>query len=135
MEAQFVVQQEIEAKRALLTSFDPHNNLSDLVGTSITLEDLKKDQSRLRAKIEQHLALLKRETGDGERSVRLLMENDFEAKIYKCQALLMRLCTKVRQALLAAVPFKRRISRAKKGKSFHFLLHYTVSKCCSASRY
>ena len=123
MEAEYIVQQEIRSKRVQITSFDPVNNLSDLVGSSITLQDLEKDQCRLQAKIQQNLALLKRETGEGKESVRLLMADEFQSKIYKCQALLMRLCSKVRQALLAAVPFKRRISRAKKGANPLFVLH------------
>lgn len=116
MEAEYIVQQEIRAKRAQITSFDPANNLSDLVGSSITLQDLEKDQSRLQGKIAQHLTSLKAATGEGETSIRLLIQDEFQSKIFKCQALLMRLCSKVRQALLAAVPFKRRISRAKKGR-------------------
>lgn len=113
-EALYILQEEIAAKRAQIRTFDPVNNLSDLVGSSVTLEDLQQEEARLQDKIKQNMALLNRNTEAGE-TARLLLKNEFQQKLYKCQALLMRLCSKVRQALLAAVPFKRRISRAKKG--------------------
>lgn len=115
MEALYVIQRDIEAKRAQVAGTDPIKKLVELVGSAVTLEDLQQQEARLQSKISQNLAAIKRQDASTATTVHLVLEDKFQGKIYKSQALLMRLCSKVRQALLAAVPFKRRISRAKKG--------------------
>lgn len=115
MEALYVVQRDIEGRRAQVAETDPVAELVELVGSAVTLEDLEQQEARLQSRISQNLAALKRQDTSTAETVHLILEDKFQGKIYKSQALLIRLRSKVRQALLAAVPFKRRISRAKKG--------------------
>lgn len=103
------------------------SELVDLVDSGIALEELQSDIAKLKQKIETMISSLSLEDPATGEAVRLALRNKFELDLYKCQALLIRLGSKVRQAVLAAVPFKRRISRSKKGNDAGFMISAGVS--------
>jgi hypothetical protein len=87
----------------------------EVVDSSLTLEDLHVLVARLDQRIKKSLTILTGKDAGTAESVKAAVQDDYLAKRFKAQAILMRIHQKVRHSLLAAVPYKRRISRAKKG--------------------
>lgn len=92
---------------------------TSIIDLSLNLESLQATSTCLKQRIDQSMQLLTGKDNATASAIKASFKDDFQNKIYKCRALLIQLLSKVRQALLAAVPFKRRISRAKKGKAIN----------------
>lgn len=83
---------------------------------ALGLEELHETADRLTKKMQSSIRKLTGKDSATAAALKKATENEFLGLRLKCLALLSRICQKVQQSLLAAVPFKRRISRAKKGK-------------------
>jgi hypothetical protein len=90
----------------------PDGEIMDL---SLSLEDLDATATRLKARINQSIKLLTGKDGNASTALQRVIKNDFDLKVYKCRALLLRLATRVRDSLLATAPYKKRISHVKQG--------------------
>ena len=95
---------------------NPEQQSGDLIDATVYLDDLRKAEKKLNERIRQHKRTLTGKDAPTAAMIEHALKDKFELKVFKCRALIICLCFKVRQSLLAAVPFKRRISRAKKGK-------------------
>jgi hypothetical protein len=101
------------------SNLGPNGEIIDL---SLSLEDLHSTATRLRARINQSINLLTGKDTATAVALRHAIQNDFQLKLYKCRALLLRLANKVRDSLLATVPYKRRISHTKQGAMFNSII-------------
>jgi len=101
-----------------------HTNTSALssrngtIEGALSLEDLHASATRLQERIKRSVQLLTGRDHATAQAVKTALKNAHLAKVYKCKAIQLRLANRVRNSLLAAVPFKRRISRVKKGECF-----------------
>jgi hypothetical protein len=100
--------QEALSSRAL----GPEGAILDL---SLSLEDLHATATRLKARIRQSVKLLTGKDSSAGAALKKVIKNEFDLRLYKCRALLLRLAARVRDSLLAAVPYKKRISHTKQG--------------------
>lgn len=105
----------IKTKVQQLSSSNKPDQFSELVGSVLTLEDLQLEESKLRTKLTAAVDLLRTKDATTGATVELAVKNELHMAIYKCKMLLISLSSKVCQALLAAVPIKRKVSRKKKG--------------------
>lgn len=87
----------------------------EAVEASITLEDLHALVAQLDIWINKKVRILTGKDSATAATVARAVTNDYLAKRLKARALLMRVHQKVMHSLLVALPYKRRISRAKKG--------------------
>jgi uncharacterized protein YtpQ (UPF0354 family) len=87
----------------------------EVADTSLTLEDLHALAARLDQRIKKNLEILTGKDAGTAASITQAVKDDYLAKRLKARAMLMRVHQKVKHSLLVAVPYKRRISRAKKG--------------------
>jgi hypothetical protein len=87
----------------------------EAVEASITLEDLQALVAQLDIRINKKVKILTGKDSATAATVTRAVTNDYLAKRLKARALLMRVHQKVMHSLLVALPYKRRISRAKKG--------------------
>lgn len=101
----------------------------ETVEISLSLEDLEETAAQLRKKVEAGLRKLMGKDSATATALKKAIQNEFLALRLKSRALLMRIRQRVLQSLLAAVPFKRRISRAKKGGAHFFDVPRQVSLC------
>lgn len=88
------------------------NNVFNL---SEDIDDLASAYTRLDVRLQHNYKLL---TGKDETAAALLrgtFDDEMQCLAFKCRAYLYQIHLKVQQAKLAAVPFERRISQAKKG--------------------
>ena len=83
---------------------------------ALGLEDLHASATRLQQRIKRSVQLLTGKDRATAEAVKNALKDAHLAKVYKCKAIQLRLANRVRNSLLAAVPFKRRISRVKKGE-------------------
>jgi hypothetical protein len=101
------LQQTIKAVTEELTSSNPEDESGDLLDSTLYLEDLRKAEAKLSERIKQHKETLTGKHAPTAAMIQHALKDKFELKVFKCRALMICLCSKVRQALLAAVPFKR----------------------------
>jgi hypothetical protein len=87
----------------------------EAVEASITLEDLQALVAQLDIRINKKVKILTGKDSATAATVTRAVTNHYLAKRLKARALLMRVHQKVMHSLLVALPYKRRISRAKKG--------------------
>jgi len=90
----------------------------ETVEISLSLEDLEETASQLRTKVQTSLRKLMGKDSATAAALKKAMQSEFLSLRLKSRAFLIRIRQRVLQSLLAAVPFKRRISRAKKGLLF-----------------
>jgi hypothetical protein len=96
------------------------SNSNKLFDISENLDDMNTAYNRLKARLERNLKLLTGHDGAAAALIQEVVEDKMQCLIFKCQAHLMRIHSKVQQAKFAAVPFERRISQSKSGNySFH----------------
>jgi hypothetical protein len=93
----------------------PNRTEEQEVDAMLTLEDLHLVLARLEERIQKSLNSLTGIDTGAKESVLTAIWDDYLGKRLKAYAILMQVHQKVKQSLLAAVPYKRRISRAKKG--------------------
>lgn len=87
----------------------------EAVDASLTLDDLHVLVARLEHRIKSSLTSLTGKDSGTAQSIKKAICDDYLAKRLKGRAILMRVHQRVKNSLLSAVPYKRRISRAKKG--------------------
>ena len=92
------------------------------IDAALTLEDLHLVEQRLGDRIRKTLNALTGKDKGTATSIENAKNNQYLMKRLQARAILMRLHQKVMHSLLAAVPYKRRISRAKKGELSDILL-------------
>lgn len=88
------------------------NKLFDI---SENLEDMNTAYIRLQARLERDLKVLTGHDGEAAALIQETVEDEMKCLVFKCQAKLMQIHSKVQQAKFAAVPFERRISQSKPG--------------------
>jgi hypothetical protein len=88
---------------------------NDIVDASLTLDDLHVIVARLEHRIKKGLMVLTGKDSGTAQSIKKAVQDDYLAKHLKARAVLMRVHQRVKHSLLSAVPYKRRISHAKKG--------------------
>jgi hypothetical protein len=88
---------------------------SDPADISLGLEELELTASRLEGKIKSSMLKLLGKDSATAAAVKRAINGKFLGLRMKGRALLVRIRLKVQQSLLAASPYRRRISRAKKG--------------------
>ena len=95
-----------------------HAKLSDdrILEVSLSLDELHQTAQQLEKRLQSNLQKLMGKDSATAALIKKAIHDDFLGLRLKCKALLMRLRQKVLQSLLAALPYKRRISRAKKGE-------------------
>ena len=93
----------------------PNQTEEQEVDAMLTLEDLHVVLARLEQRIESSLNSLTGTNASTKESILMAIKDDYLGKRLKAYAILTQVHQKVKQSLLAAVPYKRRISRAKKG--------------------
>jgi hypothetical protein len=93
----------------------PNQTEEQEVDAMLTLEDLHVVLARLEQRIELSLNSLTGTNAGTKESILMAIQDDYLGKRLKAYAILTQVHQKVKQSLLAAVPYKRRISRAKKG--------------------
>jgi hypothetical protein len=87
----------------------------DGIDASLSLEDLQETAEQLKKKMQSSLMKLTGKDSATAAALKKAIKDEFLGLRLKGRALLIRIRQKVQQSLLAAVPFKRRVSRAKKG--------------------
>ena len=95
---------------------DQPSNGDDSVEVSLSLDELQDTADKLEKKLQSNLMKLMGKDAATAAAIKKAMKDKFLSLRLKSRALLIRIRQKVLQSLLAAVPYKRRISRAKKGK-------------------
>jgi hypothetical protein len=85
------------------------------VDTDLMLDDLHTAAARLEGRIRRNMEVLTGKDAGTASAIRKAAKNEFLARRLKARAVLMRVHQKVKHSLLAAVPYRRRVSRAKKG--------------------
>lgn len=105
-----------------------------IVDLSLSLEDLHATATRLRTRIQQSIKLLTGKDGSAAALLQKAISNDFDLRLYKCRALLLRLASRVRDLLLAAVPYKKRISHTKQGAVLQLEKCVSAHCCCPQNR-
>jgi hypothetical protein len=101
----------------------------------LSLEELQQTASRFEQKIQANMMKLIGKDSATASAIRRALDDDFLGQRLKGRALLVRIRMKVQQSLLAAVPYRRRISRAKKGK-LSTLVCCTLAECgCGYGRH
>jgi|SRR6266849_3069158 tryptophanyl-tRNA synthetase len=93
----------------------PNQTEEQEVDAMLTLEDLHVVLAQLEQRIEHSLNSLTGTNASTKESILMAIRDDYLGKRLKAYAILTQVHQKVKQSLLAAVPYKRRISRAKKG--------------------
>lgn len=100
---------------------------------SLILEDLHVAVARLDGRIKKTMEALTGKDAGAARSIKAVAQNEYLARRLKARAILMRVQQKVGRSLLAAVLYRRRVSRAKKGEQlFQYSLFEnttTPSRC------
>lgn len=82
---------------------------------SLTLEELISMKNRLATRIKKDSQTLMGRDAVTARAIRNAMKSDAVMKKMKARAIRLQIRHKVKDVLMSAVPYKRRISRAKKG--------------------
>lgn len=95
---------------------DQPSNGDDSVEVSLSLDELQDTADKLEKKLQSNLMKLMGKDAATAAAIKKAMKDKFLSLRLKSRVLLIRIRQKVLQSLLAAVPYKRRISRAKKGK-------------------
>ena len=88
---------------------------NETVDISLSLEDLRETADQLWKKVQSGLLKLMGKDSATASALKNTIGNEFLCLRLKCRALLIWIWQRVQQSLLAAVPFKRKMSRAKKG--------------------
>ena len=88
---------------------------NETVDISLSLEDLRETADQLWKKVQSGLLKLMGKDSATASALKNAIGNEFLGLRLKCRALLIQIQQRVQQSLLAAVPFKRKMSRAKKG--------------------
>jgi len=91
------------------------------VEISLGLDDLRAAADRLQRRIARDVQALMGKDKATASAIRKALKDSFLSLRLKCRAILIRLRDKVRDILLSAVPYRRRISRAKRGQFSDFL--------------
>jgi hypothetical protein len=99
------------------------SNSGEEADTALMLDDLHVVVARLEGRIKKTMEALTGKDAGTAKSIKAAAQNEYLARRLKARAILMRVHQKVKHSLLAAVPYRRRISRAKKGES---LLQYLL---------
>jgi hypothetical protein len=86
-----------------------------ILDLSLSLEDLHATATRLKARIRQSVKLLTGKDSAAGAALQNVIKSEFDLRLYKCRALLLRLATRIRDCLLSTVPYKKRISHTKQG--------------------
>jgi len=85
------------------------------VDTDLMLDDLHTAVARLEGRIKKNMEVLTGKDAGTASAIKKAAKNEHLARRLKARAILMRVHQKVKHSLLAAVPYRRRVSRAKKG--------------------
>ena len=85
------------------------------VDAALMLEDLHVVVARLEGRIKKAMESLTGKDAGTARYIKAAAQNEYLARRLKARAILTRVHQKVKHSLLAAVPYRRRVSRAKKG--------------------
>src|SRR5260370_41327939 len=88
---------------------------NETVDISLSLEDLRETADQLQKKVQSGLLKLMGKDSATASALKNAIGNDFLGLRLKCRALFIWIWQRLQQSLLAAVPFKRKMSRAKKG--------------------
>jgi hypothetical protein len=89
----------------------------EVVDSSLGLEELHALAERLEKKISNNVKILTGKDAATAAAISKAVLDDYLAKRLKARAILMRVHQKVKDSVLVALPYKRRISRAKRGVS------------------
>ena len=92
------------------------SNSGEETDAALILDDLHVAVARLEGRIKKTSQALTGKDPGTARSIKAAVQNEYLARRLKARAILMRVHQKVKHSLLAAVPYRRRISRAKKGE-------------------
>lgn len=85
------------------------------VDATLILEDLSAAAACLDQRIKRDTEVLTGKDAETTKAIKKAARSDYVARRLKARAILMRVHQKVQHSLLAAVPYRRRVSRAKKG--------------------
>jgi len=91
------------------------SNSGEETDAALMLDDLHVVVARLEGRIKKTMESLTGKDAGTAKSIKAAAQNEYLARRLKARAILMRVHQKVKHSLLAAVPYRRRISRAKKG--------------------
>lgn len=89
---------------------------SEPTDLALAVEDLTQSLDLLDKKIKKQMEILGAKDSATAAEVKQAVKDDFLNKRMKARALRIRICHKVKGCLLAALPYKRRICRAKNGE-------------------
>ena len=88
---------------------------NETVDISLSLEDLRETADQLQKKVQSGLLKFMGKDSATASALKKAIGNEFLGLRLKCRALLIQIQQRVQQSLIAAVPFKQKMSRAKKG--------------------
>ena len=97
------------------------SNSGEETDAALMLDDLHVAVARLEGRIKKTTEVLTGKDPGTAQSIKAAVQNEYLARRLKAHAVLMRVHQKVKHSLLAAVPYRRRISRAKKGECLQYL--------------
>lgn len=115
MDAQQQTQAMLKDSLERVASEPPGSEPTDL---ALVVEDLAHSLDVLEKKIARKLEILGAKDAATAAEVKQAVKDDFLSKRMKARALRIRICHKVKGCLLAALPYKRRICRAKNGEGY-----------------
>jgi hypothetical protein len=93
-------------------------NSGEGTDTGLILDDLHVAVARLEGRIKKAMEVLTGKDAGAVESIRAAAQNKYLAQRLKARAILMQVHQKVKNSLLAAVPYRRRVSQAKKGLTY-----------------
>jgi len=108
--------------KRMTESLAESDNPGEETDAALMLDDLHVAVTRLEGRIKKTTGALTGKDPGTARSIKAAVKNEYLARRLKARAVLMRVHQKVKHSLLAAVPYRRRVSRAKKGECL---------QCCS----
>lgn len=85
------------------------------IDLGFTLEELLSMKNRLTARIEKANRILMGRDSATARAIEAATKDDVKIKKMKARAIRLKIRHKIKDVLMSAVPYKRRISRTKKG--------------------
>jgi hypothetical protein len=97
------------------------SNSGEETDAALMLDDLHAAVARLEGRIKKTTGVLTGKDPGTAKSIKAAVQNEYLARRLKARAVLMRVHQKVKHSLLAAVPYRRRVSRAKKGECLQYL--------------
>lgn len=92
------------------------SNPGEETDAALMLDDLHVAVAQLEGRIKKTMEILTGKDAGTAISIKAAVQNKYLAQRLKAHAILMRVHQKVKHSLLAAVPYWRRVSRAKKGE-------------------